>query len=111
MGRKKDNKSLVWSSDGISDSQVEETDSRIPQTDGIVRVSRQTKGRKGKGVTLITGVPLAGAELKDLAKLLKQKCGSGGTIKDGTIEVQGDHRDLLVAELKSKGWVVRKSGG
>lgn len=79
--------------------------------DNIVRVSRQTKGRKGSGVSIITGVPLAGAELKKLAKTLKQKCGSGGTVKNGVIEIQGDHRDTLVAELKKKGWQVKRAGG
>jgi translation initiation factor 1 len=79
--------------------------------DGIVRLQRQTKGRKGKGVTLITGVPLAGDELKKLAKALKQKCGTGGTVKDGVIEIQGDHRDLLMSELQKYNWTVKKAGG
>ena len=79
--------------------------------DGIVRVSRQTRGRKGAGVSLVTGVPLAAAELKALAKELKQKCGSGGTVKDGVIEIQGDHRDQLVALLQKKGYAVKRSGG
>ena len=79
--------------------------------DGIVRIQRETKGRKGKGVTLINGVPLAGAELKQLAKKLKQKCGTGGTIKNGVIEIQGDHRDLLLAELTQLGWKVKIAGG
>ena len=83
-----------------------------PRTgDGIVRIQRETKGRKGKGVTLISGVPLADDELKKLAKTLKQKCGTGGTIKDGIIEIQGDHRDLLLEELQKKGWAVKKAGG
>ncbi|NIQ93669.1 MAG: translation initiation factor Sui1 [Desulfuromonadales bacterium] len=85
--------------------------SSAPAGDGIVRLSRQTKGRKGKGVTLVTGVPLADDQLKDLAKALKQKCGSGGTVKDGVIEIQGDHRETLMAELKKKGWTVKKAGG
>ena len=80
-------------------------------TDGVVRVGRETKGRKGKGVTVITGVPLAGPELADLAKHLKNRCGAGGTVKDGVIEIQGDHRDRLVAELQSRGWTVKRSGG
>ena len=63
------------------------------------------------GVTLVTGVPLAGPELTNLGKELKRKCGSGGTVKDGTIENQGDHRDALVAELERHGWVVRRAGG
>jgi translation initiation factor 1 len=79
--------------------------------DGIVRVGRSTKGRKGKGVTVITGIPVDTGELKRIAKVLKQTCGSGGTVKSGTIEIQGDHRDLLVAELKTLGYTVRRSGG
>lgn len=79
--------------------------------DGIVRVGRQTKGRKGKGVTTITGVPLRGAELATLASELKRKCSSGGTVRDGTIEMQGDHRDLLVQELERRGWRVKRAGG
>jgi len=85
----------------------------VPQVknDGIVRVGRETKGRKGKGVSLVTGVPLSGDELKNLAKELKQKCGTGGTVKDGVIEIQGDHRDMLVGLLKAKGWTVKLAGG
>ena len=79
--------------------------------DGVVRVGRETKGRKGKGMTLITGVPLPTDELKKLAKELKQKCGTGGTLKDGVIEIQGDHRDALVEMLKARGWTVKRSGG
>ena len=79
--------------------------------DGIVRIQRETKGRKGKGVTLITGVPLVGNELKALAKTLKQKCGTGGTIKNEVIEIQGDHRELLLGLLQKKGWNVKKAGG
>lgn len=82
-----------------------------PKGDGIVRVGRETKGRKGKGMTVITGVPTHPEGLKDLAKKLKQKCGTGGTVKGQTIEIQGDHRDLLVAELQSLGYTVKKSGG
>ena len=79
--------------------------------DGVVRVGRETKGRKGAGVTVITGLPLAFDDLRLLAKALKKRCGSGGTVKEGTIEIQGDHRDLLVAELEKKGYTVKKSGG
>lgn len=82
-----------------------------PVGDGIVRVGRITKGRKGKGVTVISGLPVDDGELKQLSKTLKQKCGGGGTIRAGTIEIQGDHRDLLVAELKGMGYTVRRSGG
>ena len=81
------------------------------KNDGIVRVGRETKGRKGKGVTTIGGVPLPPEQLKQLAKELKQKCGTGGTLKDGVIEIQGDHRDALIELLKAKGWPVKRSGG
>ena len=81
-----------------------------PEGDGIVRVMRSTKGRKGKGVTVITGIPLQGAELKALAKRLKARCGSGGTVKDGAIEIQGDHRDLMV-EVLSADYTVKRVGG
>jgi len=79
--------------------------------DGNVRVGRETKGRKGKGVTIITGVPLAHEEMQALATHLKKRCGSGGTLKDGVIEIQGDHRDLVVGELQKRGWNVKRSGG
>lgn len=79
--------------------------------DGIVRVGRETKGRKGKGVTVIRGVPLAGDALAELATRLKKRCGSGGTVDAGVIEIQGDHRDLLVEELGKLGYTVRRSGG
>ncbi len=82
-----------------------------PKGDGIVRVGRETKGRKGSGVSVITGLPLRDADLKALAKRLKQKCGAGGAVKDGTIEIQGDHRDLLVTELTKLGYTVKKVGG
>jgi translation initiation factor 1 len=80
-------------------------------SDGVVRVGRSTKGRKGAGVTTISGVPLKGAELKAFAKKLKQRCGSGGTLRDGVIEVQGEHQETVVGELEKRGWVVKRSGG
>ena len=79
--------------------------------DGIVRVGRATKGRKGKGVTVITGLPLDDPSLQTLAKQLKQKCGAGGAVKDGVIEVQGDHRDILIDILNQQGYTVKRSGG
>lgn len=79
--------------------------------DGIARIKRETKGRKGKGVTLITGLGLAPEELKALAKELKQRCGTGGTIKDGVIEIQGDQRDLLLELLQLRGFKAKKAGG
>jgi translation initiation factor 1 len=79
--------------------------------DGTVRVARETKGRKGAGVSVITGLPLAGPELAALARELKQRCGSGGTVKEGRVEIQGDHRDTLVAELTRRGYRVKRVGG
>lgn len=84
----------------------------LPKGDGIVRVSRETKGRAGKGVTLVKGVPLDEAGLIALGKELKAACGSGGTVKDGVIEVQGDHRERVIELLKKKGsWTVKQAGG
>ena len=82
-----------------------------PAGDGVVRVARETKGRKGKGVTLVTGVPMDEKELKVFAKELKAKCGTGGTVRDGIIEIQGDQRDLLVPLLQARGWTVKRAGG
>ncbi len=79
-------------------------------TDGIVRLHRETKGRKGKGVTIITGLDLAEQELKGLAKTLKQLCGTGGSVKDGHIEIQGEQRDKLKAHLESCGYKVKIAG-
>ena len=79
--------------------------------DGVVRVGRETKGRKGKGVTVITGLALDREALARLATELKQRCGAGGTIKGSVIEIQGEHRDLLVDELERRGFVVKRVGG
>jgi translation initiation factor 1 len=83
----------------------------IPKGDVIVRVGRETKGRKGKGVTVITGVPLDVTELKELARQFKAMCGAGGTVHDGVIEIQGDHREVLLEELKKRGWTAKHVGG
>jgi translation initiation factor 1 len=77
----------------------------------VVRVGRETKGRRGKGVTVVTGVPLSGDALEELGSRLKRLCGSGGTVRDGVIEIQGDHRDRLVEELAREGWIVKRAGG
>jgi translation initiation factor 1 len=82
-----------------------------PERDKIVRVSREVAGRKGKGVSVVSGLPLGSGELEVLAGELKRRCGSGGTVRDGRIEIQGDHRDLLVAELARRGYQVKRAGG
>lgn len=90
----------------------EESKPQAPtEGDGIVRLHRETKGRGGKAVTLITGVPLAGAELKTLAKDLKKLCGVGGAIKDGVITIQGDQRENLKPALEKRGFSVKIAGG
>ena len=112
-------RNLVWSSDGAdlcpacgaarADCLCRAA-ARAPG-DGVVRVARETKGRKGAGVTVVSGVPLDEAGLKELAGDLKKACGSGGTLKDGVIEIQGEHRDRLVALLQARGWTVKRVGG
>ncbi|MEI2264350.1 stress response translation initiation inhibitor YciH [Erwinia sp. CGal63] len=82
-----------------------------PKGDGIVRIQRQTSGRKGKGVCLVTGVDLPDADLEKLAAELKKKCGCGGAVKEGVIEIQGDKRDLLKTLLEAKGMKVKLAGG
>jgi translation initiation factor 1 len=79
--------------------------------DGVVRIGRETKGRKRKGVTAISGLPLDEQGLQKLATDLKRRCGAGGTVRGNTIEIQGDHRDLLVVELTQRGYTVKRSGG
>lgn len=82
-----------------------------PAGNGVVRVGRETKGRKGAGVTVITGVPLAADELAALAGQLKRLCGAGGTVHQGTIEIQGDHRDRVIEALRRPGWTIKRVGG
>lgn len=83
----------------------------VPEGDGIVRVRREVSGRKGKTVTTVRGVPLPPAQLKDLAKALKKACGAGGSLKDGVIEIQGDHRDAVVKALEARDYRVKLAGG
>jgi translation initiation factor 1 len=80
-------------------------------SDGIVRVSRETKGRGGKAVTVVRGLAMDSASLGKLAQQLKAACGSGGTVKDGIVEVQGDHCDKVIALLKGQGHIVKRAGG
>ncbi|WP_293267150.1 translation initiation factor Sui1 [Neptunomonas sp.] len=84
---------------------------RIASLDGVIRIRRETSGRKGKGVTTVSGVPLTGAELKKLTKRLKQHCGTGGALKDGVIEIQGDHRESIKTLLETLNYTVKLAGG
>ncbi len=83
----------------------------LPKSDGVARVSRSTKGRGGKTVTLISGLALDEAALAQLGKQLKAACGSGGTVKDGVIEVQGDHCDQIMQTLGKQGFAAKRAGG
>lgn len=80
-------------------------------SDGVVRVSTQTKGRAGKAVTLVRGLAQDDLALAALGKQLRTACGAGGTVKDGVIEVQGDHCERIMEALKAQGFVVKRSGG
>jgi translation initiation factor 1 len=86
------------------------TSARSESSAGI-RVSRQTKGRGGKTVTRVEGVPLGDDALMQLGKQLRSACGSGGTVKDGVIEVQGDHCDKVMEALKQQGYAPKRAGG
>lgn len=77
--------------------------------DGVVRIQRETKGRGGKAVCVVTGIPAE--NLKDICKLLKSKCATGGAVKDATIEIQGDHREKIKTLLESKDFQVKLAGG
>lgn len=83
----------------------------LAQGDGVVRVSREKQGRGGKAVTVVRGLPLDTAGLAALGKQLKALCGTGGTVKDGVIEVQGDHCDRIVVHLQQAGHRVKRAGG
>lgn len=105
------NNPLVYSTDlGKITSDKKNTDN-ASKGDGIVRIRRETKGRKGKGMTTITGVDLPDTELKKLAKDLKKLCGTGGAVKDGVIEIQGDNRDKIKQVLEQRGFNVKLAGG
>lgn len=120
---RRSNSTRVWSSDGgrlctsCGQPKTEcecwaKQSQKIDRSgDGIIRVSRETKGRKGKGVTLITGLQMTEKEMKALAKELKKKCGTGGTVANGRIEIQGEQRDKLVDLLTKKGFNVKRVGG
>jgi len=118
MARRKD--TLVYSSGSgricalcgqPSDKCICRKSPRVSRGDGIVRVRREVKGRRGKTVTTISGVPLPHDELRDLAAELKRRVGTGGSVKDGVIEIQGDHCDSLADELRERGFTVKRAGG
>ena len=102
--------SLVYSTE-TGRIKPEEEKVQRPKGDGIVRIQKETKGRKGKGVSIVTGLDLDDEPLKLMAAELKKVCGCGGSVKDGNIEIQGDARDKLKAHLEKKGYKVKFAGG
>ena len=101
---------LVYSTD-VGRIKEEKVSVARPKGDGVVRIQKQTSGRKGAGVSVITGLDLSDEELKKLAAELKKRCGCGGSVKNGMIEIQGEKRDLLKQLLEQKGFTVKLSGG
>jgi protein-tyrosine phosphatase len=110
--------SRILGGDGSLESQASEVSAQDrppakepPRKPVTVKVGRETAGRRGKGVTTVFDVPLDEDGLRELAAKLKQKCGTGGTVKDGRIEIQGDQRERIVAELEKLGYKVKRVGG
>lgn len=102
---------LVYSTDSGRVKQDKTPAAASSFTDGIVRIKRETKGRKGKGVTTVNGIDSQEHDLKKLAGNLKKRCGTGGGLKNGIIEIQGDKRDEIKAELEKLGFTVKLAGG
>lgn len=109
----RDDNPLVYSTESgrIRPQKAHTASSPTFNSDGIVRLQRQKSGRKGQGVTLITGIVASEAELRALASELKKGCGCGGAVKNGAIEIQGDKREPLKSLLEAKGYRVKLAGG
>ena len=107
---KNKNSRLVYSTDQ-GRIKTDEPTNTAPVSDGIIRIRRETKGRNGKGVSVCEGFTLDDKQLKALAKQLKQLCGTGGAVKPGLIEIQGDHREKLQSALQAQGFTVKLAGG
>ena len=111
MNRSRDRDRLVYSTGRGRVAAPAPERPRAPSGDGVVRVRREVKGRRGKTVTTLSGLPLPSDRLRELAAELKRQCGTGGSAKDGVIEIQGDHCDTLVAALEARGYTVKRAGG
>lgn len=105
------NNHLVYSTDRGKITPQQQTSTAKASKDGIVRIRRETKGRKGKGVTTIDGLAMSDLEIKALCTELKKTCGTGGAVKQGVIEIQGDNRDKIKILLEKKGMTVKFAGG
>lgn len=101
---------LVYSTDG-GRFETKKIQPARPQTDGIIRIRRETKGRKGKGVTTLSGMDMDATQIKALCSELKKMCGTGGAVKDAIIEIQGDNRDKIKLALEKRGYTVKLAGG
>lgn len=108
---KRDTSKVVWSSSDGDLRKARDTKTVARQTTGPVKVRREIAGRKGKGVTTVFNLPLNDQDISALAAKLKKRCGVGGSAKDGVIELQGDHRDTVVAALEADGYDVVRAGG
>lgn len=105
------NSKLVYSTDQGRIKPEKNTQTTNPTSDGFIRIQRETKGRKGAGVMIISGFNLDEKDFKSMAKKLKKLCGSGGTVKDGVIEIQGDHRVIIKEYLEKNDFKVKLVGG
>jgi translation initiation factor 1 len=108
---KRDSSKVVWSSGDGDLRKARDPKTTQRRTTGPVKVRRETAGRKGKTATTVLNLPLSDDEIRDLAARLKKRCGVGGSAKDGVIELQGDHRDTVVAALRADGYDVVRAGG
>jgi translation initiation factor 1 len=108
---KRDSSKVVWSSSDGDLRKARDPKTTQRQTTGPVKVRRETAGRKGKTATTVFNLPLSDNEIRDLAAKLKKRCGVGGSAKDGVVELQGDHRDTVVAALQADGYDVVRAGG
>ena len=115
MAKRSRDTRVVWSSDDGDLRKAREPDvaraRELQRAGGRVKVRRETSGRRGKAVTTVADVPLDDAGLKELAGRLKKRCGVGGSVKDGVIELQGDHRDAVLEVLKADGYDAVLAGG
>ena len=108
---KRDNRVVYSTTDGDLRKARDPAERERLRGGGRVKVRRETSGRRGKAVTTVSGVPLRDAELEELAGRLKKRCGVGGSVKDGVVELQGDHRDVVVEVLRGEGYDVVLAGG
>jgi translation initiation factor 1 len=110
-GKRAGSGDVVWSSSDGDLRKARDPRTVARTTTGPVKVRREVAGRKGKTVTTVSNLPLDDREIRELAGKLKKRCGVGGSSKDGAIELQGDHRDAVIAALQADGWDVVRAGG